>query len=129
MMNPEITTSLQSVFDRIFKEPSLPISHAFSAQDIDGWDSFTHLNLIQEIETEFKIEFKLKELMNMNNVGDIIKIIENKFKVDANLTDIVQLACNRYIIDNNEIEFTAHNQIQNRYLMIAVQIISPTFKF
>jgi acyl carrier protein len=79
MMNPEITTSLQSVFDRIFKEKSQPISSELSAKDIDGWDSFTHLNLIQEIETEFKIEFKLKELMNMNNVGDIIKIIENKF--------------------------------------------------
>jgi acyl carrier protein len=55
----EIPPRLQEVFNRIFKDKSIQISDLTSAKDIDGWDSFTHLTLIQEIENEFKIEFKI----------------------------------------------------------------------
>jgi acyl carrier protein len=75
----EIPPRLQEVFNRIFKDKSIQISDLTSAKDIDGWDSFTHLTLIQEIENEFKIEFKMRELMTMNNVGDMTGIIVGKF--------------------------------------------------
>ena len=75
----EIPPRLQEVFNRIFKDKSIQISDLTSAKDIDGWDSFTHLTLIQEIENEFKIEFKMRELMTMSNVGDMTGIIVGKF--------------------------------------------------
>ena len=75
----EIPPRLQDVFNRIFKDKSIQISDLTSAKDIDGWDSFTHLTLIQEIENEFKIEFKMRELMTMCNVGDMTGIIVGKF--------------------------------------------------
>ena len=75
----EIPPRLQDVFNRIFKDKSIQISDLTSAKDIDGWDSFTHLTLIQEIENEFKIEFKMSELMTMSNVGDMTGIIVGKF--------------------------------------------------
>jgi acyl carrier protein len=75
----EIPPRLQEVFNRIFKDKSIQISDLTSAKDIDGWDSFTHLTLIQEIENEFKIEFKMRELMTMINVGDMTGIIVGKF--------------------------------------------------
>ena len=75
----EIPPRLQDVFNRIFKDKSIQISDLTSAKDIDGWDSFTHLTLIQEIENEFKIEFKMRELMTMINVGDMTGIIVGKF--------------------------------------------------
>ncbi len=75
----EIPPRLQDVFNRIFKDKSIQISDLTSAKDIDGWDSFTHLTLIQEIENEFKIEFKMRELMTMSNVGDMTGIIVGKF--------------------------------------------------
>ena len=34
--------------------------------------------LISEIELQFKIKFKLKELVNLNNVGDLMRLIETK---------------------------------------------------
>ena len=79
MDNNEIPPRLQDVFNRIFKDKSIQISDLTSAKDIDGWDSFTHLTLIQEIENEFKIEFKMRELMTMSNVGDMTGIIVGKF--------------------------------------------------
>jgi acyl carrier protein len=68
------------VFNRIFKDKSIQLSDLTSAKDIDGWDSFTHLTLIQEIENEFKIEFQMRELMTMSNVGDMTRIIIGKFQ-------------------------------------------------
>jgi len=48
------------------------------AKDVDGWESITHMMIISEIEKAFKIKFKLMDLMNMNNVGDLIKTIESE---------------------------------------------------
>lgn len=66
------------VFDLVFKENSIQISEETNAKDIETWDSFTHLSLIQEIENAFSIEFSLKELMIMENVGTMISILEKK---------------------------------------------------
>ena len=74
----EIYNRLQIVFANIFNNLSIEISPSTNAGDIDQWDSMTHLLLIAEVEKDFSIEFKLKELMNMNNVGDMVSIIQSK---------------------------------------------------
>ena len=79
MEKNEIISKLQITFNTVFKTKSIQIDNSTSAKDIDGWDSFTHLVLIQEVEKDFNIEFKLRELMKMENVGDMIDIIANKF--------------------------------------------------
>ena len=78
MEQNQIYSKLQEIFDTIFKEKSTSINAETSAKDIENWDSMTHLTLITEIENTFSIEFKLKELMNMNNVGDMVQIILTK---------------------------------------------------
>lgn len=78
-MNRDIIISkIQVVFDLVFKETSIQIGEETNAKDIETWDSFTHLTLIQEIENAFSIEFSLKELMIMENVGTMISILEKK---------------------------------------------------
>ena len=49
-----------------------------TAKDIDNWDSLTHMLLITKIEEDFSIKFKLKGLNDLNNVGNLIKIIDEK---------------------------------------------------
>jgi acyl carrier protein len=79
MEKNEILIDLQVIFDSVFKTNSIQINEDTSAKDINGWDSFTHLVLIQEVEKKFNIEFKLRELMKMSNVGEMTEIISNKF--------------------------------------------------
>ena len=45
---------------------------------MDRWDSLTHLTMIAEVESEFGVKFKLKELISMKNVGDMIGLIIEK---------------------------------------------------
>jgi acyl carrier protein len=79
-MREEIKTRLTAVFRKVFKDNSIEIQDQTTANDIERWDSLTHLVLIQSAEEEFGIKFKLKELIAMKNVGDFISGIEIKLQ-------------------------------------------------
>jgi acyl carrier protein len=78
MERNEILTKLTLIFRRIFNNETLILKNELTANDVDQWDSLTHMLLITGIEEEFAITFKLKELNKMRNVGDMIEIISLK---------------------------------------------------
>ena len=49
-----------------------------TADDVDAWDSLSHINLMIAIELAFDIEFKQSEIQSFSNVGELIKGIKNK---------------------------------------------------
>jgi len=73
-----IINRLTPLFRRVFSDQLLVVTEVLSAQDVENWDSLTHMLLISEVESEFAIKFKLKDLNKMANVGDMIAIIESK---------------------------------------------------
>ena len=77
-MSEEIKTKLNAIFADVFKDNSIQIFDEMNTGDVDRWDSLSHLTLIATIENAFNIKFKLKELITMKNVGDLIKGIEAK---------------------------------------------------
>jgi acyl carrier protein len=78
MDKSEITLKLTPIFKKIFSNESIVLTDTLNANDVDNWDSLTHMLLISEIEEIFAIKFKLKELNKMRNVGDMIEIILSK---------------------------------------------------
>jgi acyl carrier protein len=80
MDQSNIYNKLTLIFQEIFSNSSLVLSESLSANDVDNWDSLTHMILITEIETKFNIKFKLKELNKMKNVGDLVGIISAKLR-------------------------------------------------
>jgi len=83
MKKEEITGKLKSVFQKVFEENDITISRETTAQDIDMWDSLRHIQLISEVERAFGIKFKLREVLRMKNVGDLIDLIDAKQGVPA----------------------------------------------
>ncbi len=79
-MSNTILQNLQVVFREVFNNNTLIITPLTSAKDITLWDSLMHITLIASIESEFKISFSFNEVMQFNNVGDIIQVIEKKTK-------------------------------------------------
>jgi acyl carrier protein len=69
---------LNSIFQQVFDDDSIRISPELTANDIDGWDSLSHVNLIVAVETRFNIRFSQKELLTFKNIGDLFKCIEGK---------------------------------------------------
>jgi acyl carrier protein len=78
MEKTEIIIKLTTIFRKVFSDNSLILSNELTANDIDRWDSLSHMLLIAEIESGFSIKFKLKDLNKMRNVGDMIDIIISK---------------------------------------------------
>jgi acyl carrier protein len=78
MKKEMIKKRLTPVFRKVFTDNLLVITDGLSAQDVENWDSLTHMLLISEVEHEFAIKFKLKDLNKMANVGDMVAIIESK---------------------------------------------------
>ena len=72
------TERLNKAFQKAFDNESIRVTPIMTADDIEDWDSFTHINLIIAIEMEFGIKFKQNEIQNFANVGELIHSIEAK---------------------------------------------------
>lgn len=64
----------------VFDADGEKITERTGSDDIDAWDSLTHLELIGEIERAFQIKFSMQEIMKIENVGQILNIVEGKMK-------------------------------------------------
>mgnify|MGYP000390532998 CR=1 FL=1 len=77
MTNQEIIEKLNGVFSDVFDE-EIVVTPQTTASDIEDWDSLTHITLISEVEDAFNVKFSMKEVMGMQNVGEMIDIIQKR---------------------------------------------------
>ena len=78
MSREEILKRVNDVFKDIFDDADLIVSDTTTADDVDEWDSLTHITLIATIEEEFDIKFEMAEIISFKNVGEMIDSIEKK---------------------------------------------------
>ncbi len=79
MKNTEyILTRVREAFEAAFDIDPLLISMETSASDIPDWDSVGHLSLAGELEQAFEISLDVDELLEMENVREIVRIIQTK---------------------------------------------------
>ncbi|MGA2489624.1 MAG: acyl carrier protein [Anaerolineales bacterium] len=69
---------LKEIFCTVFDNPDINIQPEMTANDVEGWDSLSHVNLILAVENHFNIHFTQKELRSLKKVGDLIHSIESK---------------------------------------------------
>jgi acyl carrier protein len=48
------------------------------ANQVPGWDSLNHINVIISLEKEFAVKFKSIEVLRCKNLGDLQKLIDSK---------------------------------------------------
>lgn len=75
-----ILEKTEVIFREVFNNHNLIIKKGMTSNDVENWDSLSHMLLISEIENLFAIKFKLKELNKMHNVGDMIELIKLKLQ-------------------------------------------------
>lgn len=78
MEKTEIEEKLTTVFRQVFDDENLVLTEKMTSDDVEKWDSLSHMQLITGVEKEFGIKFKLREIMGWNNVGEMIRSIERK---------------------------------------------------
>ena len=67
---------LSNIFHDIFDDDSIVVTPALSAQDVDGWDSLTHIRLLLTVEKSFKVKFTTTEINKLENVQGLVKLIQ-----------------------------------------------------
>ncbi len=70
--------TLTDVFRIVFEDPTIELRPGMTANDVEGWDSLSHVNLILAIELRFGIRFSQKELLSFKTVGDLTDSIKRK---------------------------------------------------
>jgi acyl carrier protein len=78
MERTEVVSRLTTIYRKVLNDETIVLKDEMTANDIENWDSLSHMLLIAESEKEFSIRFKLKELNKMRNVGDMVSIILEK---------------------------------------------------
>ena len=75
MNREEILEKLTEIFEEVFDEEGIVITEETTADDIDDWDSLTHITLISAVEEEFDMKFAMKDVIGMKNIGEMIDIL------------------------------------------------------
>lgn len=75
-----IIEKLTAIFHEVFNDNSIVLNDEMTANDVDNWDSLTHMLMITKVEEEFGVKFKLKELNKLKKVGDLIAIVDSKLQ-------------------------------------------------
>lgn len=74
----DILQELTSIFREVFDDDTIVITRASTANDIDAWDSLSHMNMVMAVEVKFGIRFALGELPTLKNVGELADLIAKK---------------------------------------------------
>ena len=73
---------VQQVFRQVFEIEDLEIFPEMTAQDVEVWDSFNHLNLVFALEERFDIRFSTQDMAAMADVGGLFVLL-NKHGVEV----------------------------------------------
>jgi acyl carrier protein len=76
MEETDVYARLTDIFEEVFDDDSIIATPALSANDVDGWDSLTHIRLILTIEKAFQVKFSTSEIGKMETVGDLVTLIK-----------------------------------------------------
>lgn len=74
----KVLSELENIFRDILDEDSLNLTRETTANDVDGWDSLTHIQLIVAIEKKYKVKFSSKEILSWKNVGELLDSLQAK---------------------------------------------------
>ncbi len=77
-MEDPILTRLTSIFHEVFGDDELVLRPELTANDVDGWDSLTHIRLIVSVQKAFGVKFSAVEMSRLKNVGDLMTLTKHK---------------------------------------------------
>ncbi len=80
MEQTEVLKQINDIFIDILDIDNLVITTETTANDIDEWDSLTHIQIVVAMEKKFKIRFTTAEIQGWKNVGEMVNTIIAKNK-------------------------------------------------
>ncbi|KMQ63685.1 acyl carrier protein [Chryseobacterium sp. BLS98] len=78
MNKNEILSKLSEIFREELDNEEINLTEETTANDVEEWDSLSHIQLIVAVEKAFGIRFTSSEIQSWNNVGEMADSVASK---------------------------------------------------
>ena len=78
MERDDILAKVQEIFRDELEVEDLVLTDETTADDVEEWDSLSHVQLVVALEKAFGIKFTSREILSWDNVGDLVDCIAGK---------------------------------------------------
>lgn len=72
-----MSKKLYDIISKVFSVQISEINDESGPETIESWDSFNGLILVDELESNFNIKFSVSEIIDVKNVKDIKRHLNN----------------------------------------------------
>jgi acyl carrier protein len=77
-MSDRIQEDLTQIFHNVFMDSSIVVHRDLTANQVEGWDSLTHVRLLLTAERKFGVRFSAAEAGQLKTVGDLLDLLRSK---------------------------------------------------
>ncbi|MCT4663727.1 MAG: acyl carrier protein [Flavobacteriales bacterium] len=74
----EILKEVNEIFIDVLDDDDIELDMNTTADDVEDWDSLTHIQLVVATEKRFKIKFTAQEIRELANVGEYCELVKQK---------------------------------------------------
>lgn len=78
MSETAIYATLTEVFRDVFDDEELTPTATMTADDVEEWDSLSHIRLMLSVEKAFGVRFSTVELGGLKSIGDLVALVQSK---------------------------------------------------
>jgi acyl carrier protein len=75
MLREDGAIRLTEIMKNIFDEDDLVFRDSLTADDVEGWDSLSHVPFLVAVEKNFGLRFTSAEIDSFKNVGELLDVI------------------------------------------------------
>jgi acyl carrier protein len=75
MLREEGAARLTKIMRDVFDEDDVEYSDTLTADDVEGWDSLSHVRFLVTVEKNFGFRFTSGEIDGFKNVGEVLDVI------------------------------------------------------
>ena len=68
---------VNTIVSKVFSIPESEVNDESSPENIENWDSFNWLVLVDELENHFNVKFTISEITDVKSVADIKRHLKN----------------------------------------------------
>ena len=71
----QVLSETNDIFIDVLDEEDIKLSYETTADDIEDWDSLSHIQIVVAIENHFDVKFTSLEVQTFENVGQMCDAI------------------------------------------------------
>lgn len=70
-----VLEKVQEIFRDVMDNDEILLNDSTTSNDIEEWDSLSHIQLVVAIEKKFGLKFNSNQILSWKNVGEMVDLI------------------------------------------------------